>query len=65
MEIKTCEAYVLQQLHDALETIESLKLEVDFLRRDLDEMRLDRDGWKITAEDAMAKLQELKGGTAV
>ena len=34
MEIKTCEQYVLQQLHDAQEQIISLEMEVADLRED-------------------------------
>lgn len=37
MEIDTCEKYVLQQLRDAHEQIESLEEEVESLKKDLEE----------------------------
>ncbi len=37
MEIKTCEQYVLAQLQDAHEQIESLEAEIESLKKDLEE----------------------------
>lgn len=37
MEIKTCEQYVLAQLRDAQEQNESLELEIESLKKDLEE----------------------------
>ena len=37
MEIKTCEQYVLAQLRDAHEQIESLEEEIESLKKDLEE----------------------------
>ena len=37
MEIKTCEQYVLAQLRDSQEQIESLELEIESLKKDLEE----------------------------
>lgn len=36
MEIKTCEQYVLAQLRDAHEQIESLESEIESLKKDLE-----------------------------